>query len=198
MNRKRSAKLNLCVFYYLPTIQPTVYRILLLHGLVVFVWRDIWSGTLEVLASYAPDGRMLVSTRDMTAFMAARMGGGRGDGDRGDKPGGRTRESNIEMMNWKYDNPYAKEKRGEGNNYSLGISCAKEELERNSDGDRRPVDTDIIEAYVGQKLFESVRAFDMSMYYYFLLACLVNIPWIVSLFFFKDRLTYQPDNGQDA
>lgn len=48
---------------------------------------------------------------------------------------------------------------------------------------------------VSMKIVDNLRSYDILKYWYFFAAMCVNIPWIVSLFLFHDKLTYRRASG---
>lgn len=166
-------------------VSLNIARTMLVKGLVVLCWRDIWSERpLEMVASCSMDGKMLFDSEDMEKTLR----GNDADNVAREIDGcGPDSGSRIDLMRWKFENPSI-------NRFPTA--------QGNPVGDRREGvmhdNRSRTDRYIAFKFGETIRSYDRTMYYYFFLALCVNVPWIVSLFFFRDRITYRPHNGYDT
>lgn len=169
-----------CMLYVVNFVLRFIdYRIFFHKALVAIFWRELRGNhPFELLASCSIDGNVLIDT-EVAVAETTPSGSVKGiDDSESPATGGA-----VEMMQWQYRNPSIKTKNEKtvSNSDCGGISCKPKDLQ----------------AVLSVSLANTIWRYDASMYWYFLLSICVNISWILSLFFFRDKLTYQGHTGRE-
>ena len=156
------------------------------------MWRDLRENCpYEVLASCSRNGDILLNLADLSAVAREKIGVSddnvcAGKGVMSPPKGIST--GNIELMKWKFENPYRFERK-EKSAFSADSNMPIEE-----ENSEQPIEC-FAQEYVCRQINESLAKYDRSAIYYFVFAALVNIPWLLSLLFFRDKLTYDASSS---
>lgn len=184
---------------------------------MVLFWAELWGDRpFELLASCALDGRLFIQ-QGLSQQHARKMS----DKDEyltpteqhGSRDNKNEKDNAIDMMQWQVQNPYRQPKgqtRREGARHhhdhtvkdgqrlsgggeeAYADQCYREDSQGNNKCARLDETIASQQNHISRSLVKVLRAFDKSAYWYFAAAAVVHVPWVVSLFFFHDRITYIP------
>lgn len=161
-------------------------RMFLNKGLVILFWRELCADRLiEVLVSsnifgdFVFDRQMVLSTlfksREPAPMVSEGVAG----------------FSHVGAVQWSHDNPQKTTKSLRAD-VALAHSPSDREVVGPKTSSNYPsAEKDLLKGEIAK----TIRSYDGQMYYYFFFSLVVHVPWLVSLFFFRDNLTYIPNNN---